>query len=194
MFRSKINISGNQIIDDLILIVISLLAIVFLGAYQFDLVNGLPITLQSLLVVEFSLLFGTRIGVISVISYLLIAGLGAPIFSGGASGWEHFTGPTGGFLLAFPIAALICGYLVELSSKYEALNKHIFITGAIILFLSQIVILILGLGWQDALSSSSIIYSTAFDILMPGLLVKTALGTIIFVLFGRAINNITPRS
>lgn len=194
MFRSKINISGSQIIDDLILIAISLSAITFLGSYQLDLVNGLPITLQSLLVVEFALLFGARVGLISVISYFIIGGLGAPVFSGGASGWEHFTGPTGGFLIAFSIAALFCGVVADLASKNEALNKHIFITGAIILFLSQTLILILGLGWQDALTTSSFSYSAAIDVLMPGLLVKTAIGTIAFVLFGRALNNLTTKS
>jgi biotin transport system substrate-specific component len=37
--------------------------------------------------------------------------LGLPVFAGGASGALHLAGPTGGYLLAFPIAAAVTGAL-----------------------------------------------------------------------------------
>ena len=75
--------------------------------------DGIPITLQSLLVVFLPIVVGWRIGVAAVVVYLIIGGLGAPVFSYGTYGWNRFTGSSGGFLLAFPIAGLLAGYAME---------------------------------------------------------------------------------
>jgi len=193
MLRSKVNITGNKLQDDLILSLLSFVTLVLLGHIQLDLVEGLPITLQSLLVVLFPLMFGVRVGVIFVSAYLLVGGLGAPVFAGNESGWDHFLGATGGFLLAFPIAALISGVAGEMASKIPSLNRITFITGAVILFMSQVIILLLGIGWMDALSHTSFDFTAKITSLMPRLLVKTALGTIVFVLIGRILNNLNSK-
>jgi len=193
MLRSKVNITGDKLQDDLILSLLSFVTLVLLGHIQLDLVEGLPITLQSLLVVLFPLMFGVRVGVIFVSAYLLVGGLGAPVFAGNESGWDHFLGATGGFLLAFPIAALISGVAGEMASRIPSLNRITFITGAVILFMSQVIILLLGIGWMDALSHTSFDFTAKITSLMPRLLVKTALGTIVFVLIGRILNNLNSK-
>ena len=193
MLRANVHITGNKLQDDLILSLLSFVTLVLLGHIQLDLVEGLPITLQSLLVVLFPLMFGVRVGVIFVCAYLLAGGLGAPIFAGNESGWDHFLGATGGFLLAFPIAALISGVAGEMAHKIPSLNRLTFITGAVILFVSQVIILLLGIGWMDALSHTSFDFTTKITSLIPRLLVKTALGTIVFVLIGRILNNLNSK-
>jgi biotin transport system substrate-specific component len=50
-------------------------------------------------------------GAASQALYLLAGALGAPVFSGGGAGVVHLMGPTGGFLLAFPLAAAVTGWL-----------------------------------------------------------------------------------
>ena len=193
MLRANVHITGNKLQDDLILSLLSFVTLVLLGHIQLDLVEGLPITLQSLLVVLFPLMFGMRVGLIFVSAYLLAGGLGAPVFAGNESGWDHFLGATGGFLLAFPIAALISGVAGEMAHKIPSLNRLTFITGAVILFVSQVVILLLGIGWMDALSHTSFDFTTKITSLLPRLLVKTALGTIVFVLIGRILNNLNSK-
>lgn len=190
MIRSDIKLTGNIHYDDAIYVVISCSAMALLGSIELDLTQGFPITLQSILVVLSGFLFGSRVGVLATGLYLLVGGLGAPVFHGGASGWLHFAGPTGGFLLSFPIAALFAGEAANYASKKTNFVKYEFITGSIILFLAQTIILILGLGFQDALTPTSLDISTAVKVLMPGLLVKTAFGTILFVLTGRALKNL----
>ena len=189
MIRSEIKLTENNLVEDAIYVVFSFLAMALLGSIELDLAQGLPITLQSILVVLSGFLFGSRVGVSATIIYLLVGGLGAQIFHGGASGWLHFTGPTGGFLLSFPIAALFAGEAANYAAEKTILVKHKFMTGSIILFFSQTIILILGLGFQSALTPSSIDFYTAVEVLMPGLLVKTAFGTILFVLIERALKN-----
>ena len=193
MLRANVHITGNKLQDDLILSLLSFVTLVLLGHIQLDLVEGLPITLQSLLVVLFPLMFGMRVGLIYVSAYLLAGGLGAPVFAGNESGWDHFLGATGGFLLAFPIAALISGVAGEMAHKIPSLNRLTFITGAIILFVTQVIILLLGIGWMDALSHTSFDFTAKITSLMPRLLVKTALGTIVFVLIGRILNNLNSK-
>ena len=193
MLRANVHITGNKLQDDLILSLLSFVTLVLLGHIQLDLVEGLPITLQSLLVVLFPLMFGMRVGLIFVSAYLLAGGLGAPVFAGNESGWDHFLGATGGFLLAFPIAALISGAAGEMAHKIPSLNRLTFITGAVILFVSQVIILLLGIGWMDALSHTSFDFTTKITSLLPRLLVKTALGTIVFVLIGRILNNLNSK-
>jgi len=193
MLRANVHITGNKLQDDLILSLLSFVTLVLLGHIQLDLVEGLPITLQSLLVVLFPLMFGMRVGLIFVSAYLLAGGLGAPVFAGNESGWDHFLGATGGFLLAFPIAALISGVAGEMAHKIPSLNRLTFITGAVILFVSQVIILLLGIGWMDALSHTSFDFTSKITSLIPRLLVKTALGTIVFVLIGRILNNLNSK-
>ena len=101
MIRSDIKLTGNIHYDDAIYVVISCSAMALLGSIELDLTQGFPITLQSILVVLSGFLFGSRVGVVATGLYLLVGGLGAPVFHGGASGWLHFAGPTGGFLLSY---------------------------------------------------------------------------------------------
>jgi biotin transport system substrate-specific component len=72
-----------------------------------------PYTLQTLVVIFAGAFLGPRNGSLSQLLYLGAGVLGAPVFSVGGFGIAHLLGPTGGYLLAFPIAAAIVGYLVE---------------------------------------------------------------------------------
>ena len=70
-----------------------------------------PITFQSLIVSLSGVLLGAHLGAASQALYLLAGAMGAPVFSGGAAGFVHLMGPTGGYLLAFPLAAAVTGWL-----------------------------------------------------------------------------------
>jgi biotin transport system substrate-specific component len=152
-----------------------------LGDYSFDIIDGLPVTLQSLLMVWFALIFGMRVGLTAVLLYLLSGGLGLGVFSGGASGWAHFSGSTGGFLLAFPIGALIAGKASDWLKSRENPQKYIFFSSALILLLSQTTILLMGLYWLNSVSQDPLSLDKAIQIFGPGLLVKTAIGTMAYV-------------
>lgn len=84
-----------------------------LGAYASVRIPGsaVPVTMQTLVVSLAGALLGARLGALSQATYLLAGALGAPVFSGGAAGFAWLMGPTGGFLLAFPLAAAVTGML-----------------------------------------------------------------------------------
>lgn len=72
-----------------------------------------PITLQTLIVPLIGALYGWRLGLATVFAWLGEAMIGLPVLAGGAGGIHHFAGPTAGYLAAFPIIAVLTGYLAE---------------------------------------------------------------------------------
>jgi biotin transport system substrate-specific component len=62
-------------------------------------------------------LLGKRNGFLSQALYLLTGIAGLPVFSGFGSGLPRLLGPAGGYLLAFPVAAFVVGYLLSRRSN-----------------------------------------------------------------------------
>ena len=72
-----------------------------------------PLSGGTLGVLYAGALLGSRRGAAAVAVYLLEGFSGLPVFSGGASGIVHLLGPTGGYLLGFPVGAFLVGLLAE---------------------------------------------------------------------------------
>ena len=72
-----------------------------------------PMTLQPLAVLVVGGLLGAAAGVSALVLYIALGALGFPVFAAGGSGVLHLIGPTGGYLLAFPVAAGVTGALVR---------------------------------------------------------------------------------
>jgi biotin transport system substrate-specific component len=71
-----------------------------------------PITLQPMLVVLTGLLLGPIDAAAAMVLYLVAGMTGLPVFSPiGAPGMARLLGPTGGYLLAYPVAAAVAGRL-----------------------------------------------------------------------------------
>jgi biotin transport system substrate-specific component len=73
--------------------------------------SPVPMTLQPLAVLAVGGLLGAAGGVSALLLYIVLGALGLPVFAGGGAGFLHLVGPTGGYLLAFPIAAGVTGAL-----------------------------------------------------------------------------------
>jgi biotin transport system substrate-specific component len=72
-----------------------------------------PITLQGLAVILVGGMLGAKEGAAALVLYLLAGMSGLPVFSGGRAGAAWLLGPTGGYLLAFPVGAAIAGALAR---------------------------------------------------------------------------------
>jgi biotin transport system substrate-specific component len=71
-----------------------------------------PATLQPMIVVLAGLMLGPKFGPMSMMVFLLAGAIGLPVFTpGGAPGILRFVGPTGGYLIAYPFAAFVAGYV-----------------------------------------------------------------------------------
>ncbi len=74
---------------------------------------GVPITLQTFGVMLAGCVLGPVRGFLSVSLYLLLGAIGLPVFAEHSSGLGVFTGPSAGYLYAFPVAAALAGFLVK---------------------------------------------------------------------------------
>lgn len=103
-----------------------------------------PMTLQTFAVLLAGAALGGGWGAASVLLYLTVAALGFPVLAEGGSGLSRFTGPTAGYLFAFPVAALIAGELGRrpLFRRPEA--------GTALMFAAHLLILALGAAWLAA--------------------------------------------
>jgi len=75
-----------------------------------------PFTLQPMVVLLGGLVLGSRLGAASQVVYLMAGIAGLPVFAASATlppGALRLLGPTGGYLMAYPIAAFLAGYLAE---------------------------------------------------------------------------------
>jgi len=70
-----------------------------------------PMTLQTLVVLMIGAAYGWRLGGVTVFAYLAEGAIGLPVFAGPVGGLAPFVGPTAGYLLAFPAAAMVTGAL-----------------------------------------------------------------------------------
>lgn len=75
--------------------------------------SPVPITGQTFAVLLSGAVMGWRRAFVSQVAYLAEGVAGFPVFAGGSSTVLHLVGPSGGFLLCFPFAAALVGYLVE---------------------------------------------------------------------------------
>ncbi len=86
--------------------------------------SPVPFTLQVLAVILSGLLLGARIGALAQAIYVLVGAVGVPVFAGFRGGLGIVLGPTGGYLISYPIAAAAAGlaaYTVARASRRRAL-------------------------------------------------------------------------
>jgi biotin transport system substrate-specific component len=82
-----------------------------------------PVTLQTLFVSLAGLMLGAQLGAVAMAMYVTAGAAGLPVFAGGALGLPYLFGPTGGYLLAFPLAAYVTGALAaRVPADGNALN------------------------------------------------------------------------
>jgi biotin transport system substrate-specific component len=82
-----------------------------------------PYTFQTLAVILAGGLLGSRNGFLSMSLYLGLGLVGMPVFAGGGFGLAKLIGPTGGYLLSFPVAAFLVGMLVSHLPKSLSSNS-----------------------------------------------------------------------
>ncbi|PWW06484.1 biotin transport system substrate-specific component [Paenibacillus cellulosilyticus] len=106
-----------------------------LSAVKFELgFSAVPITLQNLAVMLAGAFLGARLGFSSIMIVLLLTATGLPLLHG-QGGLSYMTGPTGGFIAAFPFNAFFVGlFVVKLMNSRLASNRTAMIVGLFLVF------------------------------------------------------------
>jgi biotin transport system substrate-specific component len=112
-----------------------------------------PLSLQNFGVLLVGLSLGSRRGLAALVLYLAEGVAGMPVFSPmGPGGLLQLLGPTGGFLLAYPIVAGIAGWVFE--EKAAKIAKKTFARAAAACVLAEIYLFVGGLSWLAILTHS----------------------------------------
>jgi len=102
-------------------------------------IKPVPFTLQTMVVLLAGAFLGAKNGAYSQVLYIFLGAIGLPVFAqtaDGTVGFARLIGPTGGYLLAFPIAAYLVGFLTEKNQKY--------LTVIISMFVAELVVILFG--------------------------------------------------
>lgn len=101
------------------MILVGLFAAIFAVVSQLSipLPTGVPVTLQSFIIPLCGFVLGWKLGTCSMVVYILIGVLGAPVFANFQGGLGALFGKTGGFLIGYVFFAMLCGLSLHTKNK-----------------------------------------------------------------------------
>jgi biotin transport system substrate-specific component len=150
---------------------------------------AVPITLQTLGVMLAGSVLGLWRGTAAVLVFLLLVALGLPLLAGGRGGLAVFFTPSAGFLIGFPFAAFVIGWLTERFDAAVSLGKLIAINvlgGIVVLYAFGIV----GLSVIGQLSlAGATVISAVF---LPGDLAKAVVAALVARGVHQALPDLLP--
>lgn len=120
-----------------------------------------PITGQTLGVLLTGALLGSRRGALALALYLAEGAIGLPVFAGGTGGLARLLGPTGGYLLSYPLAAGLVGLLAERGWDRTPWRA------ALAMLLGNVVIYMIGVPWLNWYAGTLFQVSVAWAGVLP---------------------------
>lgn len=135
---------------------------------------GVPMTMQTFAITLAAIILGAKLSTISSLIYILLGAIGLPVLAGFSGGISKFVGPTGGFLISFPIMAFIIGYAVDHRNAF----KGAFVVG---LIAGTVVNYIVGIAMFCILTQSSVAVGFTACVLpfIPTAIIKAILASLI---------------
>jgi biotin transport system substrate-specific component len=115
-------------------------ALVAVGAFIKIPIGIVPVTFQLFFAVLAGLILGSRLGAVSVFTYIIIGLIGIPVFTQGG-GIGYVFQPTFGYILGFGVGTYFCGLFIE---KFKRRGLKIYLIGA---FVAMASIYIVGLPY-----------------------------------------------
>lgn len=143
-----------------------------------------PMTLQPLAVLVVGGLLGARLGAAALVLYLALGALGLPVFTpGGLPGAARLIGPTGGYLLSYPAAAALVGWLVA-SGRPTARALRLLLAAA-----AGMVVIHLGGSAQLAILTGNAGAATRYGLIpfLTGDLLKIGIAALLILALGPAV-------
>ena len=137
---------------------------------------AVPITAQSLGVMLAGSILGARRGALSLVLLLVLVAVGLPLLAGGRGGLGVFAGPSVGFLLGYPVAAFVVGWLSERAGPTYKLHWGIvanLVGGVVVLYVLGIA------GMALVLDISPAAATVASWIYLPGDAVKVVIAAVV---------------
>ena len=144
-------------------------------------VTPVPLVMQDMVVLLGGAALGSRLGMAAQVLYLLAGISGLPVFAASAvlpQGPLRILGPTGGYLLSYPFAAFLVGYLAErgFDRRYS--------TSVLAMAAGLVVIFAFGVTWLAMFARPA---GIGFDAALQAGLYPFLLGDVFKIFLGAAI-------
>jgi biotin transport system substrate-specific component len=141
--------------------------------------TDVPYTGQTAAVLLVGTALGWRLGAASMLLYLLVGIAGVPVFSDGARGVEQVLGYTGGYLVAFVLAAALVGRLAERGwDRSPASTAALMVLGNLLIYAIGVPVLamVTGMSPTDAVWNGALVFVPwdAFKVLVAAGLLPLA--------------------
>jgi biotin transport system substrate-specific component len=133
--------------------------------------SPVPVTGQTFAVLLVAAALG-RLGLASVVTYLVEGAVGLPVFAGGLSGVAYMTGPTGGYLIGFALAAAVVGSAAE-----RGWDRHL-ATALAAMLVGEVAIYVGGLAWLARFVPADRLLGAGLVPFIPGDLFKMLLAAL----------------
>ena len=139
-----------------------------------------PITMQTFAVTLIGALYGWRLGATTVLAWLGAAAMGLPLLASGKFGLAPFVGPTAGYLFAFPVAAMLTGWLAERGWNGSRMGL-----AGLSMLLGNLLCLVLGGLWLASLIGAEKAIALGVTPFLLGAVLKSVLGAMVLRLMTR---------
>jgi biotin transport system substrate-specific component len=131
-----------------------------------------PLSLVTFAVVLLGLLLSPRLAALTLAAYLAEGALGLPVFgptTAAPTGLAHLFGPTGGYLVSYPLVAALTSYLFRLARRQGAPGRD-FAAATFSAAAGHLAILLSGAAWLTLLTRGSLGTSINLGVLpfLPG--------------------------
>jgi biotin transport system substrate-specific component len=148
-----------------------------------------PLTLQPLAVLGVGLALGPWAGMLTMLAYLAEGAMGLPVFSPtGPGGLLQLFGPTGGFLMAYPLVAAVAGGLTQRLARLPQLRLPSFMAALLGGTAAVVLLFLCGAGWLMHIAHLSIgaVWIAAIAPFLPGEAVKVAIAAGVYRALSRS--------
>ena len=140
-----------------------------------------PLTLQPLAVLVVGGLLGPELGAGALLVYLALGAAGLPVFTPyGLPGIARLLGPTGGYLLAYPVAAFAIGKVVGDRGRWGAVSVGA-LTGLVLIHvggLAQLLLLTGSAAGAVRLGTLPFLLGDALKLAVAVLILKPTIGPV----------------
>ena len=149
---------------------------------------GIPQSLQTLAVLLCALTLGPMLGAMSMLLYIVAGLIGVGVFANGESGWQSLIGQTGGYLIGFVLCQPVARWIIRHPDRGFRGWAAVIVAGIAV----HAVVFAIGVPWLYVVratdpGAAALTVRDAFFygcvVFLPGMALKTAIATVLAVMF-----------